>query len=221
MIRKLFPTWTERLAAVTALLLLFGIASFAAPSRGIDDSFFSEGGALDQEIGAAAEGGPASEEASVPPIAVSSDELISGGIKVLMALSIVTALIIGLNKLLKKNAFPGMGRGLVHRIAVEAIAPNQYLHVVEIGGKILVLGMNEKGLTRLAEFEGESADRIKMWNSKKEAERSDFASFDGYLKKLGDNWISSAFAVSDRDSVVASSADRLGESRKRLREAAL
>lgn len=146
------------------LLLIFLLV--AAPSRGIDETFFAEGGTLDNE------GAPASAVSA--PITSASDDLAAAAGKLIGAVLFVSLLIVGLYKLGRKARLPFFGaEGIVRKIAMEPIGPNQYINVVEIGGKVLVLGMSEKGMTMLTELDGDQIDRVRLEHSERSSRKNE------------------------------------------------
>lgn len=145
----------------------------ASSANGIDEKFFAPGGALDQ----AGDGNP---ERAVP--ASPSLELGTTGVKVLGALVFISLLIVGLHKLGRKARIPFLGaEGIVKKIAMEPIGPNQFINVVEIGGKVIVLGQSEKGITMLTELNGDELDRVRLAHS----ESSDKEPFRSVFRSMG------------------------------------
>ncbi|RMH58450.1 MAG: hypothetical protein D6679_04450 [Candidatus Hydrogenedentota bacterium] len=158
-------------AVVVSLVLAGGISlpvAAASFRRGIDDSFFRPGGALDEAGGtpsAAAEANPAA-----PTVRRAAKDLLVETLKMTGALLFVIALIFATSRFLRKGRLPFFRDGLIRRIAAEPLSGNNFLHVVEIGGKVLVLSVGEKGVGKIAELEGEAADRVKLWDSRREGE---------------------------------------------------
>jgi len=153
------------------LIILLSIPAFAAASgQGIDDKFFNEGGILDgTENPASNKDAVSAKEAvrTVPPIIANGSEdapdLAKTGLRVLGSLIFVALLIIGIYKLGRKAKLPFFGGdGIVKRVAVEPIGPNQFINIVEVGDKMLVLGVSEKGISMLTELNGESRERVRM-----------------------------------------------------------
>lgn len=178
-----------------------------APTRGIDENFFAAGGQLDAPS-------QTEEAAEIAQPRVETDELGASAFKVLGALVFVSLLIIGLYKLGRKARLPFLGgEGVIRRIAMEPIGPNQYINVVEIGGKVIVLGMSEKGITMLTELDGEQLDRVRLAHSSDDVKRSrQRPSFGSIFRSMGQ------MTAGDR---ADGAADPLGKERDRLKELAL
>jgi flagellar biogenesis protein FliO len=143
------------------LSLIFALPAAAAGQSGIDESFFVEGGPLDRPMAAAPSGATTPGLPEIAPGGAAS--LAESGFKVVGALFFVSLLIVTFYKIGRKAKLPFFaGSEHVRRIATEAIGPNQFISIVEVAGKVLVLGVSEKGLSTLTELEGEAADRLRL-----------------------------------------------------------
>ncbi|MEK8022569.1 MAG: flagellar biosynthetic protein FliO [Candidatus Hydrogenedentota bacterium] len=147
------------------LVLVFACAPAHAEGAGIDQTFFEPGGTLDQTAvpGAPAAAGPAPKET---PSTLPSLDLASSAIKMLGSLAFVVGLIVLLFKFGKRAKLPFFGgEGIVKRIATEPIGPNQFINVVEIGGRVIVLGTSEKNITMITELSGDALDQVRLARS--------------------------------------------------------
>lgn len=248
-------TWHPRCApaASLALLLLAATPAVAEQPRGIDESFFAPGGALDNVLpaeaamasrsaqsafGAPAAGAaaplvdaaplaeaaplmeatalpgaaagmpaPASEAApaegaspaaedgdatATPGIPFGPGDLAASGLRLFLGLAFVVALIYGLNALLRRTRGPLVaGESLVRRLASETIGPNQVVHILDVSGRILVVGVTDKGMTMLGDLDGEAADRARLAASRRSAVESGDgarASFGRALRNFTSGW---------------------------------
>lgn len=186
-----------------------------ATERGIDESFFSQGGYLDKDLAGAPEGAPAT---STPVLVADSSELAMTGMKIIGVLGFLALAAGGVYRFLRKSPISLFRSGLVKRIAIEPFGPSQFIQVVEIGGRILVLGVSEKGISKLTELDGESADSVRLWRSREDGRevRPSGVGFRGALESLGSLFEGQAPVRPER-----AVADGLAASRKRLQELAL
>jgi flagellar biogenesis protein FliO len=195
-------------AAISLLVCQFpvvaaaGGAASAEPARegsGIDEAFFREGGPLDAGAAAGAAAGAGSgasgssdpaerSDAAPSPSALEPAELAGTAGRVIGALAFVSLLIVGIHKVGKKAKLPFLaGDGYVRRIAIEPIGPNQYIQLVEIGGRVIVLGLWDKGMTKLTELDGEALDRVRLEHSRDASRKGDARSgwFGHVLRSVG------------------------------------
>lgn len=196
-------------------------ASRAGSSAGIDESFFAPGGELDRTTASAAAPSGASGEAAAPAPSI---DLASSATKVLGSLFFVIALIVILFKLGRRAKLPFFGgEGIVRRIATEPIGPNQFINIVEIGGRILVLGSSEKNLQMLCELSGDALDRVRLAGSTHAATRSETRVRDGFasvMKSVG-AWVGSAGRDREARDPREACAETLAQERDRLRRMVL
>lgn len=166
-------------AAVPAPGGLSGEASAAAPegiagagtsaTTGSTDQAASLGSGASEGVSTPDASGPggASGEAGDPGLPLGADDLASSGLRMVAGLALVIALIFGVNAFLKRarGGSLGVAHGLIRRIATEPIGPNQAVTILEVAGKVLVVGITDKGMTPLGELDGEHADRVRLLGS--------------------------------------------------------
>lgn len=173
-----------RLIALAFCLALLP-AAVSAAERGVDAGFFASGGPLDQLGTTALETGAASSASPRPDILDSSDGMMGSALKVLAALTVVTLLILGLYRFLRRVPFSFAQNGLVRQITAEPLGPNQFLRVVEVGGKVIVFATTDKGITKLTELDGEAADLVRMWKPAGEDGKRGERPFSQFLRSWG------------------------------------
>lgn len=140
-----------RAACAAAVLLLLGaIGAAAAPNEDVV-----------REANRILE-----ERAAEPPAAPADEEGVSVGwlsAKIALVLACLSAGIYGLYRLAVRARLPLMREaGVVRRLALEPIAPDRYLQIVEIGGKVMVLGVTPSSITHVATLEGEAAESVRL-----------------------------------------------------------
>ncbi|MBL4889929.1 MAG: flagellar biosynthetic protein FliO [Candidatus Lindowbacteria bacterium] len=202
----------------TALMVLLFVAVSPAyasvgGARGIDKSFFADGGILDEEmelqrlqslqtnVSATPQPtlasslpdpktnlSPKSSESSsnhAPAVVEGAQDVAWGGMRLIFMMVVFGGIIYGLSKFVKKSPFSMWGEGIVKRIAIEALGPNQYLQIIDIGGKVVVIGTSEKGITAITELDEDSANNVKLWKAGRDIEsgkaKRKFATFLGAL----------------------------------------
>ncbi|MEW6095168.1 MAG: flagellar biosynthetic protein FliO [bacterium] len=91
-------------------------------------------------------------------------------IKAIFSLIIITVLIYFILRFfLKGQRWITKQSGLIQIIATHPLAPNKYIQIVEIGNKLLVLGVSEHNINLLTEIvDKEVIDFIKIQSSKQE-----------------------------------------------------
>lgn len=141
----------------------------ASTSRSASDQAASLGSVASEGVstpGVAVPGG-ASGEAGDPGLPIGADDLASSGLRMVSGLALVIALIFGVNAFLKRTrgGMLGVTHGLIRRIATEPIGPNQAITILDVAGKVLVVGITDKGMTPLGELDGEHADRVRLLGS--------------------------------------------------------
>lgn len=100
--------------------------------------------------------GTGPETAPELPVAPS---LAESAVKILVALCVVLALVVGLAFLLKRATFRmrQVGGGSISVVSRVPLGPSQFLSVVDIAGEIVVLGVTEHSVTALSSIEDTSA----------------------------------------------------------------
>ena len=67
----------------------------------------------------------------------------------------------------KKAGLPNVGRGVVQVLAVSPVGQNRFIQIVDIAGKVMVLGVTEGSITMITEITGrDDIDRIRLLSSK-------------------------------------------------------
>jgi len=91
-------------------------------------------------------------------------------VKAIFSLVIITVLIYFILRFfLKSQRWITKQQGLIQIIATHPLAPNKYIQIVEIGNKLLVLGVTEHNINLLTEIaDKEIIDSIKIQLSKQE-----------------------------------------------------
>lgn len=119
---------------------------------------------------------PADETAASPPEgglfpATEGPSFVGTAFRFLLVLFVMVAAFYLIMRFMKQRSWlPGGGDGLIQVIASVPIMPGKFLQVVDMAGKLLVLGVSESGIRLVAEIEDrETVDRIRLWHSKKPA----------------------------------------------------
>lgn len=74
----------------------------------------------------------------------------------------------GVTRYLKSKAVPGGAGDLAKTLATVPLAPGKHLQVVDLAGKILVLGVSGAGVQLVSEItDARTADRIRVWHDSK------------------------------------------------------
>jgi flagellar protein FliO/FliZ len=85
----------------------------------------------------------------------------TGGLRVLLGLLVVVAVIFGVWWLLKRtnrSRVPGASRnGVVTVLSTTSVGPNRNLHLVRVGEDVILLGSTEQGISALHSMDHESA----------------------------------------------------------------
>ncbi len=221
-----------RAASSILLALLLALPAFATPSsqpQGIDERFFAAGGELDRAGGT--DEPAAGEAVTLPSLTETSPgaepDLVPGTLRVMGSLLLVSLLIVGIYKLGRKTKLPFFGgEGIVRRVATEPIGPNQFINIVEVADRMLVLGVSEKGITMLTELSGESRERVRLEKKAGTPGRSEkptdfgrlFSTLAGLVKPDGRVPATAEARRGKGGRILAESLDR---ERRRIREAAL
>lgn len=72
----------------------------------------------------------------------------------------------------KKVGVPSLGKNIVQLLAISPIGQGKFIQVVDIAGKILVLGVTDNNINLITEItEKDEIDRIKLLNSKSVTEQ--------------------------------------------------
>jgi flagellar biogenesis protein FliO len=113
---------------------------------------------------------------------------ISYPLLVLRALAILAVIIIGMfflfRLLMKKRNRIVTDTGIIKVLATYPLASNRLIQVVEIAGKIMILGVTESNINLITEVEdGELIDKIKLLSSKESTGGGSFK--DQFLKLIG------------------------------------
>lgn len=121
-----------------------------------------------------------------PGLPLGADDLASSGLRMVTGLAFVIALIFGVNAFLKRTRGGSLGvaHGMIRRIATEPIGPNQAVTILEVAGKVLVVGITDKGMTSLGELDGEHADRVRLMSSQAAVAEHGEASRGGFGRAL-------------------------------------
>lgn len=161
--------WIALLAV--AAVALAGSAS--AEERGIDENFFRPGGALERNAGAPTLDAPA----PAPSYGWIS-------FKIAVVLGGFLLAFWGLYRLAVRAKIPLVRTSaLVRRLGVEPLAPDRWIHVVEVGGKVMLLGVTPASITHLATLEGEAADAVRL-----AASRAAAGEGGGFLDRLKESF---------------------------------
>jgi len=85
----------------------------------------------------------------------------------------------------KKMGVPRIGSSIVQMLSISPIGQGKFIQVVEVGGKILVLGITDNNISLISEItEKDEIDRIKLNSSKSTSTKE--ASFQDFIKdKVG------------------------------------
>lgn len=133
------------------------------------------------------------EENEAPGIPLDAGDLAYSGVRLFVGLSVVIALIYAINAFLRRTRSPLVaGSGLVRRLAMESIGPNQVINIVEVSGKVIVVGVTDKGMTMLTELQGEAADRARLVHSRAAAGNGgpgQRGAFGAALRQFTGNWL--------------------------------
>jgi flagellar protein FliO/FliZ len=80
----------------------------------------------------------------------------------------------------KKIGFPAVGGDVSTVLAIVPIGQNKYLQVIDLAGKVLVLGVADNGINLITEItDSEEKDRIRLMSSRAPAEQKDFSEWIG------------------------------------------
>jgi flagellar protein FliO/FliZ len=133
------------LAVVSLLCCALSLHVVVAAADGESEST-TVGGLLESEFGAV-------------PDSPTAPSLTESAIKILVALCVVLALVVGLGLLLKRATFRmrQAGGGTISVVSQVPLGPSQFLSVVDIAGEIVVLGVTEHSVTALSTIEDASA----------------------------------------------------------------
>lgn len=67
----------------------------------------------------------------------------------------------------KKAGLPNVGRGVVQVLAVSPVGQNRFIQIVDIAGKVMVIGVTEGSINLISEItEKDEIDRVKLLSSK-------------------------------------------------------
>ncbi len=80
----------------------------------------------------------------------------------------------------KKIGFPAVGGDVSTVLAIVPIGQNKYLQVIDLAGKVLVIGIADNSINLITEItDDEEKDRIRLMSSRAPAERKDFSEWVG------------------------------------------
>ncbi|MBT3270498.1 flagellar biosynthetic protein FliO [Candidatus Poribacteria bacterium] len=139
------PRGACALVVVSLLCCAFSFSAVAAAADG-DAEDGTVGEFLKSELGPA-------------PVAAEVPSLTESAIKILVALCVVLALVVGLAFLLKRATYRmrQVGGGTISVVSQVPLGPSQFLSVVDIAGEIVVLGVTEHSVTALSTIEDTAA----------------------------------------------------------------
>lgn len=113
---------------------------------------------------------PAIENTPLPPATGSTETVATGMggtlLRMGIGLVLVVALVLGVWHLMKRaqrRGMPGMGpanRGLVDVVCTTALGPTRFLHLVRVGGELILVGATDHTVTAVARISGEQAAEI-------------------------------------------------------------
>ena len=67
----------------------------------------------------------------------------------------------------KRSLIPNMGQGVISQLSVAPLGQNKFIHVVEIGSKVYILGVTDSNVNLISEVTGkDEIDRIRLSSSK-------------------------------------------------------
>jgi flagellar protein FliO/FliZ len=67
----------------------------------------------------------------------------------------------------KRGLVPGIGRNVVQTIAISSVGPNKTIQVIDIAGKLYIVGVTDNGINLLSEVTSkDEIDRIRLLSSK-------------------------------------------------------
>jgi flagellar protein FliO/FliZ len=143
-------TMSGRLPGVIALLVVSLVVCFSLCLNAV---------AADEDTAAAtfpeyiASGGDARTDADEAP------NLTVATVKILVALCVVLALVVGLALVLKRVTYRlrHVGGGTISIMSQVPLGPTQFLTVVDIAGEVVVLGVTEHTVTALSSIEDAAA----------------------------------------------------------------
>jgi len=128
----------------------------------------------------------------------------------------------------KKSGIQVMGQEVVQILSIVPIGQNKYLQVVDMAGKILVLGVSDNNINLITEISSkDEIDRIRMLSSKSRGQAEN--NFQEYLttqvgkvsdfikKKTGKDADNAGFSGPDRSESSGVNMDYLKEQRDRLK----
>ena len=161
------------------LIFLF-IALFPAGSWAARDYLYEQDALFDTT--SSRQPGQADAVSSQPP--AYKFNFLKSLINVLLILGIITGLIYFVFRFVLKKKSPFLfGGGVLKIVSTVPVAPNKYIQLVEIGNRIVMIGISENNLNFLMEIsDKETIDHIKM-NAGPDAPKSDY-SFQDYLRNL-------------------------------------
>lgn len=171
-------------------------AAGAASGNGAPSGVGASPGVGDDVVAEATVAAGATSPASVdaiesPGIPLDGGDLAYSGARLFVGLGVVIALIYAINAFLRRSGTPlAAGSGLVRRLAMETLGPNQIINIVEVSGKVIVIGVTDKGMTMLTELQGEAADRARLAHSRAASGSEGAAgrgSFGGALRQFTGN----------------------------------
>ncbi|MEW5766761.1 MAG: flagellar biosynthetic protein FliO [bacterium] len=188
------------ISLISGLLLLRGGLSLANPAEREEIKPQAQEEAVNQGKNINAD--PPSEQSAVPgthevgaPSAVGQQETLGGyefnmlglGLRVILALGLIVGVIYLVFRFFLKGKGIMGGASFISILATAPLAPNRYLQLVELPGRILVLGIGEKGINFLTEIKDkEEIDLIKTQSSREGIKNHPFSHYlKGFLGRFG------------------------------------